>query len=74
MRYSETLNATKMRLYRKGRILISAVIPNAEQVNDWITNGSGVVIKNNIIQTTEKVVGIADIRISRKEICVSPFC
>lgn len=49
------------------KILISAVIPNAEQVNDWITNGSGVVIKNNIIQTTEKVVGIADIRISRKE-------
>lgn len=49
------------------KILISAVIPNAEQVNEWITNGSGVVIKNNIIQTTEKVVGIADIRISRKE-------
>ena len=49
------------------KILISAVIPNAEQVNDWITNGSGAVIKNNIIQTTEKVVGIADIRISRKE-------
>ena len=48
------------------KILISAVIPNAEQVNEWITNGSGVVIKNNIIQTTEKVVGIADIRISRK--------
>ena len=59
-----------IKFYMKDRIqkiLISAVIPNAEQVNDWITNGSGVVIKNNIIQTTEKVVGIADIRISRKE-------
>lgn len=49
------------------KILISAVIPNAEQVNEWITDGSGVVIKNNIIQTTEKVVGIADIKISRKK-------
>lgn len=49
------------------KILISAVIPNADQVNDWITDGDGIVIKNNIIQTTEKVVGIADIRINRQE-------
>lgn len=49
------------------KILISAVIPNAEQVNGWITDGCGVVIKNNILQTTEKVVGIADIKMSRKE-------
>lgn len=65
----ELLIAT-IKFYMKDKmqkILISAVIPNAEQVNEWITDGSGVVIKNNIIQTTEKVVGIADIGISRKE-------
>ena len=44
------------------KILISAVIPNAEEINGWITSGSGKVIKNNVIQTTEKVVGIAEIR------------
>ena len=44
------------------KILISAVIPNAEQVNGWLTDESGVVIKNNIIQTTEKVVAMADIK------------
>ncbi|MDD3138517.1 MAG: DEAD/DEAH box helicase, partial [Lachnospiraceae bacterium] len=44
------------------KILISAVIPNAEQVNGWLTNESGVVIKNNIIQTTEKVVAMTDMR------------
>lgn len=65
----ELLIAT-IKFYMKDKmqkVLISAVIPNAEQVNEWITNGRGVVIKNNIIQTTEKVVGIADIKINKKE-------
>ena len=44
------------------KILISAVIPNAEQVNGWLTDERGVVIKNNIIQTTEKVVAMADMK------------
>lgn len=48
------------------KILISAVIPNVEQVNEWFTDSTGVVIKNNIIQTTEKSVGMADLRRDRK--------
>lgn len=44
------------------KILISAVIPNAEEINEWITDGNGKVIKNNVIQTTEKVIGIAEMR------------
>lgn len=43
------------------KILISAVIPNAQEINGWLTNNEGVVIKNNVIQTTEKTVSIADI-------------
>lgn len=37
------------------KILVSAVIPNAEQLNDWI-NQDGVVIKNSTIKTSEKTV------------------
>lgn len=44
------------------KILISAVIPNAEEINGWLTDGNGKVIKNNVIQTTEKVIGIAEMR------------
>lgn len=47
------------------KILISAVIPNAEQVNGWLTDENGVVIKNNIIQTTEKVIAMADMKEQR---------
>lgn len=42
------------------KVLISAVIPNAREINGWLTDGEGVVIKNNVIQTTEKTVSIAD--------------
>lgn len=48
------------------KILISAVIPNAEEINGWLTNNEGVVIKNNVIQTTEKAVSIAEIKINQK--------
>lgn len=37
------------------KLLISAVISNAEQLNEWINN-NGMVIKNNSIKTSEKVV------------------
>ena len=37
------------------KILISAVITNANQVNSWL-NDNGIVIKNNTIKTTEKTV------------------
>lgn len=42
------------------KILISAVIPNAAQINDWFTNGEGVVIADNSIRATEKSIAIAD--------------
>ena len=48
------------------KILISAVIPNAEVINGWLTENQGVVIKNNVIQTTEKAVSIAEIKYSKK--------
>lgn len=44
------------------KILISAVIPNAEEINGWLTGGNGKVVKNNVIQTTEKVIGIVEMR------------
>lgn len=42
------------------RILISAVIPNAKQINDWFTSGQGIVISDNQIKNTEKSIAIAD--------------
>lgn len=42
------------------KILISAVIPNAAQINSWFTSGEGVVIADNSIRTTEKAIAIAD--------------
>lgn len=35
------------------KILVSAVISNAEQLNTWI-NKDGIVIRNNTIKTSEK--------------------
>lgn len=37
------------------KILISAVISNANQINSWLNN-DGMVIKNNTLRTTEKTV------------------
>lgn len=42
------------------RLLLSAVIPNAEQINEWFTGGQGVVIADNSIRATEKSIAIAD--------------
>ncbi len=48
------------------KILISAVIPNAIEINEWLTHKKGVVIKNNVIQTTEKTVAIVDTKVNRE--------
>ena len=42
------------------KLFLSAVIPNAVQVNDWFTGGEGVVIADNSIRVTEKSIAIAD--------------
>lgn len=39
------------------RIFISAVMRNAEQINDWLTDGSGTTITDKYIKRTEKSVG-----------------
>lgn len=60
-----------IKLYMKDdtqKILISAVVPNAEEINEWLTNGHGVVIKSNAIQTTEKTVSIAEIKYNKKHL------
>ncbi len=41
-------------------VLISAVIPNADTINDWINNGKGVVVADNAIKATEKSIAIGD--------------
>lgn len=42
------------------RLFLSAVIPNAEQINGWFTQGKGIVIADDSIRTTEKSIAIAD--------------
>ncbi len=49
------------------KILLSAVIPNAKQINDWFTNGEGVVIADSSIRATEKSIAIADWETFRNE-------
>ena len=38
------------------KLLVSAVISNATQLNEWINNNNGIVINNNNIKTSEKAV------------------
>lgn len=47
------------------KILISAVVPNSEAINQWF-NEEGVVISNNVIKTTEKRVAFRSLN-SRNE-------
>jgi POLQ-like helicase len=65
----ELLISSIMMYLRAGtqRLLLSAVIPNAAQINDWFTGGEGVVIADNSIRATEKTVAITDWEMSRKE-------
>ncbi len=41
-------------------VLISAVVPNADVINDWINDGTGVVISDNTIKAVEKSIAIGD--------------
>lgn len=65
----ELLISTIMMYLGEGpqKLLLSAVIPNAVQINDWFTGGEGVVIADNSIRTTEKSIAIADWETFRKE-------
>lgn len=49
------------------KLLISAVIPNASQINEWFTSGEGAVIADNSIRATEKSVAIADWQMFQSE-------
>lgn len=49
------------------KLLLSAVIPNVKEINDWFTRGKGVVIADNSIQSTEKSIAIADWELFSKE-------
>ncbi len=42
------------------RLLLSAVIPNATQINEWFAKGKGVIVTDNSIRATDKSVAIAD--------------
>jgi replicative superfamily II helicase len=42
------------------KLLLSAVIPNAAQINEWFTGGEGAVIADNSIRSTEKSIAITD--------------
>lgn len=41
-------------------ILISAVLPNAYEINEWLTESEGSIVKNNAIVTTEKTISFAE--------------
>lgn len=49
------------------KLLISAVIPNASQINEWFSSGEGAVIADNSIRATEKSVAIADWQMFQSE-------
>ncbi len=54
-----------IKLYLDGKmdiqkLLISAVIPNPEELNDWFNNGSGRVIADSTIKSSEKTVAFSD--------------
>ena len=54
-----------IKLYLDGKkdiqkLLISAVIPNPEELNNWFNNGSGQIIADNTIKSSEKTVAFSD--------------
>lgn len=42
------------------KILVSAIIPNAVEINDWLNNEQGTVIADNTIKSTQKNIAITD--------------
>lgn len=49
------------------KLLISAVIPNASQINEWLNGKAGAVISSNSIQSSEKSIAFFDWDLSRNE-------
>lgn len=42
------------------KVLVSAIIPNAVELNDWLNADSGTVISDNTIKSTQKTIAITD--------------
>lgn len=42
------------------KVLVSAIIPNAEELNNWLNDDMGVVISDNTIKATQKTIAITD--------------
>lgn len=47
------------------KVLISAVISNADDINGWLTDEKGKVIRNNVLRTSEKTVAIAEVEVKK---------
>lgn len=65
----ELLLSTVKQIFPKEiqKILISAVIPNSEDINRWF-NEDGVIVSNNSIKTTEKRVAFSDLNGSDEQL------
>ncbi|UQF70659.1 DEAD/DEAH box helicase [Vagococcus lutrae] len=42
------------------KILISAVIPNAEVINEWLNENEGILVSDNSIKSSDKAIAIGD--------------
>lgn len=42
------------------KVLVSAIIPNSEEINEWLNNGKGVFISDNTIKSTQKTIAMTD--------------
>lgn len=42
------------------KVLVSAIIPNAAQISDWLNKEYGVVISDNTIKSTQKTIAMTD--------------
>ena len=65
----ELLLSTVKQIFPKEiqKILISAVIPDSEAINQWF-NEDGVIVSNNLIKTTEKRVAFSDLKGSNEQL------
>lgn len=49
------------------KILISAVIHNANQINDWLNGEDGIIVSNNDIQSSERSIAFFDWNLFKNE-------
>lgn len=49
------------------KVLVSAIIPNAAELNNWLNEGMGIVISDNTIKATQKTIAITDWKISESK-------